>query len=231
MRSFPQSRIPLSQFLWSRGTAARETLRYLDRNGIDAEPLLLKAELSRGQLSPDSGGISVASQHRFLEFAAIETNDSLLGLHVAAEMDLRDAGILFYLAAASTTVAEALEHLARYAGTANEAVHLEISQHQGETVLTVRPIGWYDEPWRQFSEFIALAVIRALNRATNRDFAPSHMTLRAPSELRVEGDPSHLAMPSRVRTDSRQLGVPSTRHGAADNFRGQPPAAYPGGAC
>jgi Arabinose-binding domain of AraC transcription regulator, N-term len=112
MRRVPQSEVPQSPFLWSRGTAASETLRYLDRNGIDAEPLLFKAELSRGQLSPDSGGISVASQHRFLEFAATETNDSLLGLHVAAEMDLRDAGILFYLAAASTTVLEALEHLA-----------------------------------------------------------------------------------------------------------------------
>jgi len=95
---------------------------------------------------PDSDGISLASQHRFLELAAIETNDSLLGLHVAAAMDLRDAGILFYLTAASTTVAEALEHLARYAGTANEAVRLEISQNKGETVLAVRPIGWNDEP-------------------------------------------------------------------------------------
>ena len=180
MRSVPQSEVLQSPFMWSRGTAARETLRYLDRNGIDAEPLLLKAELSRGQLSPDSGGISVASQHRFLEFAAIETNDSLLGLHVAAEMDLRDAGILFYLAAASTTVLEALEHLARYAGTANEAVHLEISQHKGETELALRPIGWYDEPWRQFSEFIALAVIRALNRATNRHFAPSRISFAYP---------------------------------------------------
>src|SRR6516162_1263433 len=180
MRSVPQSEVPQSPFLWSRGTAARETLRYLDRNGIGAEPLLLKAELSRDQLSPESSGISVGSQHRFLELAAIETNDPLLGLHVAAEMDLRDAGILFYLAAASTTVAEALEHLARYAGTANEAVHLEISQHQGETVLAVRPVGWYDEPWRQFSEFIALAVIRALNKATNRVFAPSRMTFAHP---------------------------------------------------
>ena len=70
MRSVPQSDISQSAFLWSRDTAARETLRYLDRNGIDAEPLLVKAELSRGQLSLDSGGISVASQHRFLQFAA-----------------------------------------------------------------------------------------------------------------------------------------------------------------
>ena len=166
MRSVPQSAVPQSPFLWTCGIAARETLRYLDKNGVDAEPLLLKAELSRSQLSEDSGGISVASQHRFLEFAAIETSDSLLGLHVAAEMDLRDAGILFYLAAASATVAEALEHLARYAGTANEAVHLEISQYKGETVLTVRPIDEHDEPRGQFSEFIALAVIRALNRST-----------------------------------------------------------------
>ena len=183
MRSVPQSEVPQSPFLWTCGIAARETLRYLDRNGVDAEPLLLKAELSRSQLSEDSGGISVASKHRFLEFAAIETSDSLLGLHVAAEMDLRDAGILFYLAAASATVAEALEHLARYAGTANEAVHLEISQYKGETVLTVRPIDEHDEPRGQFSEFIALAVIRALNRSTNRDFAPSRMTFAHPRNL------------------------------------------------
>jgi hypothetical protein len=99
-RRFPAQSVSLDARI-----AARETLRYLDRNGVDAEPLLLKAELSRRQLSQDSGGISVASQHLFLEFAAIERNDSLLGLHVAAEMDLRDASILFYLTAASATVA------------------------------------------------------------------------------------------------------------------------------
>ena len=180
MRSVLQSEVPRSPFLWTRGIAARETLRYLDRDGIAAEALLSKAQLSRGQLAQDSDGISVASQHRFLEFAAIETNDPLLGLHVAAEMDLRDAGILFYLAAASATVAEALEHLVRYAGTANEALNLDISRHKRETVLTVRLIGGHDEPRRQFSEFIALAVIRALNRATNRDFAPSRMTFAHP---------------------------------------------------
>ena len=183
MRSVPQGEVADRPFLWTRGVAASETLRYLDKNGVDVEAILSKAQLSRSQLSQDSGGISVASQHRFLEFAAVETNDSLLGLHVAAEMDLRDVGILFYLAAASATVVEALEHLARYAGTANEALHLEISQHQGETVVMLRPIGEHDEPRRQFSEFIALAVIRALNRATNRDFAPSRMTFAHPRNL------------------------------------------------
>jgi len=176
MRNVPPSDAPESPFLWTRGIAARETLRYLDRKEIDAEPLLSKAELSRAQLSQDSGGVSVVSQCRFLEFAATEANDTLLGLHLAAEMDPRDIGILFYLTASSATVADALEHLARYAGTTNEAVLVEISRYKVETVLTVRLALEFEIPRRQFLEFIALEVIRALGRVTNRDFAPSRIT-------------------------------------------------------
>ena len=51
MTSAPESDVPESPFLWTRGIAAREVLRHLDRNGIDAEPLLAKAGLARGQLS------------------------------------------------------------------------------------------------------------------------------------------------------------------------------------
>jgi hypothetical protein len=63
----PQSEISQRAFLWARGSAARETRLYLDRKGIDAEPLLSQADLLRARLTEDSGGISVASQHRFLE--------------------------------------------------------------------------------------------------------------------------------------------------------------------
>ena len=175
MNGVPQSEFTQNPFLWTRGVAARETLRYLDRKGIDAERLLSAARLSR-QLSENPNGISFAAQHRFLELAALEANDSLLGLHVAAGMDLRDAGILFYLAASSATVAEALEDLVRYAGATSEAVRLQLSRRRDETVLTVRPVLAFDEPCRQFSEFSALALIRILRRLTNRDFAPRRIT-------------------------------------------------------
>src|SRR6267142_4032463 len=54
-----------SPLLWTRGIAARETLSYLDRNGIDAEPALFGAGISRRHLSQDDIGLSVASQYRF----------------------------------------------------------------------------------------------------------------------------------------------------------------------
>ena len=176
MRTISRRDIPESPFVWTRGIASRETLRYLDRKGVDAEPLLAKAGLSRGQLSQGDRGVSIASQYRLLELAATETNDPLLGFHLAAEMDLRDAGVLFYLAASSATVSEAVENLARYAGTMSEAVLFETTRDKGETVLAVRVVRARDEPRRQFSEFTALAVLRVLRKQTNRDFVPARMT-------------------------------------------------------
>jgi AraC-like DNA-binding protein len=162
--------------LWTRGTAARETLAHLDRAGVDAEPLLSSAGLSRDQLLQESGGVSAAAQYRLLELAATQSNDPLLGLHLAAEMDLRSAGILFYLAASSASVAEALEHLVRYAATTNEDICPELSRHNGEMILMTRHVHAFDEPCQQFSEFLGLAVVRMLRRLTNRDFVPSRIT-------------------------------------------------------
>ena len=162
--------------LWTRGVAARETLRYLERRGIDTEPALLGAGISRSQLSQDDIGLSVGSQYRFLELAAAEADDSLLGLHVAAEMDVRAVGILFYLTGSSRTVSEALENLARYSQTTNEALVGEISRQKDEVILAVRHLQEFDEPHRQFFELLALWFIRTLQQETNRDFTLSRVT-------------------------------------------------------
>jgi AraC-like DNA-binding protein len=178
VKSLSKTDIEQLPFLWSHGIAARETLKYLDRKGIDATPPLADAGLSRNQLTRKPGGVSAASQHRFLEVAADQADDPLLGLHIAAEMDLRDIGLLYYLQASSATVSDALKRLARYAATASEEISLEIaiSHHEGEALLTFRrmlPIGG---PCRQHSELIALAFNRVLRVLTNRDFAPLRMS-------------------------------------------------------
>jgi AraC-like DNA-binding protein len=175
MRNIFQSDVSQLPFVWTRGIAARETLRYLDRKGIDADQLLSTAELSRAQLTENPSGVSAVSQHRFLELAAAETDDPLLGLHVAAEMDLRELGLLFYLAASSATVGEALEQLAQYAATTTEEIRLEILPKEGEAVLYFHRVLAVDQPVCQQSELAALGLIRALRKMTNRDFSPSRI--------------------------------------------------------
>jgi AraC-like DNA-binding protein len=161
---------------WTQGVAVRETLSYLDRRGINANAALLGAGLSRGQLSRDDNRISVPSLCRFLELAAAEANDSLLGLHVAAEMDARAIGILFYLASSSPTVEKALENLARYSKTANEALIAEISRRKHDVIVAIRHAQEFNELHGQFFEFVALWFVRTLHKETNRDFAPLRMT-------------------------------------------------------
>jgi AraC-like DNA-binding protein len=165
-----------NRLLWTRGVAARETLNYLDRKGIDAESALFAARLSRRKLSRDNIGVSVASQYRFLELAAVEANDQFLGLHVAAEMDLRSIGILFYLTGSAQTVSEALENLAHYSRTTNEAPSVDISRHKDEVILTIRHLQEFDEQHRQFLELTVLWLVRTLHRQTNRRFHPVRVT-------------------------------------------------------
>src|SRR5215472_17303137 len=171
-----RKRVGLAEPLSGRGYVDRETLSYLDRRGIDAESALSGARISRRQLSQDDVGLSVASQYRFLELAAAEANDQLLGLHVAAEMDIRAFGILFYLTESAPTVSEALENLARYSRTTNEALAVEISRQKDEVILAVRHVQEFDELYRQFFELLALWFVRTLHKETNRDFTLLRVT-------------------------------------------------------
>ena len=167
----PSEKNSESRFLWTRGVAAREALRYLELHGRNADPLLSRAGLSRSAVLDEDTGISTISQYRFLELAAKELDDGLLGLHLAEQMDLRNVGLLFYISSASSTVLEALSNLSKYAVTSNEDVRVDLFQKKDEIVLCSRTIS-AQEPHRQYSELVALAMIRALSRATNRDIIP-----------------------------------------------------------
>ena len=203
--------------LWTRGVAARETLSYLDRRGIDAEPALIGAGLSRYQLSQADIGVSAAAQYRFLELAAAEANDSLLGLHVAAEMDLRALGILFYLTEASQTVLEALENLARYSATTNEALVVEISRHKDEVILAIRHMQQFDEPHGQFCELLALWFTRTLHKETKPRFRPAARNVHPRPKRRAEGVSPPVAVSCRLRSSGRQLGPTPACHGPVDS--------------
>ena len=60
-------------------------------------------------------------------------------------MDLRAIGLLFYLTGSAPTVAEALENLARYSRTTNEALVVEISRQKDEVILAIRHVQEFDE--------------------------------------------------------------------------------------
>ena len=60
-------------------------------------------------------------------------------------MDIRSIGLLFYLTGSAPTVSEALENLARYSRTTNEALVVEISRQKDEVILAIRHVQEFDE--------------------------------------------------------------------------------------
>src|SRR5262249_52837619 len=92
--------------------------------GIEVEPLLAKAGLARHQIQDRSVRIRVQQQIEFLDLVAQAVDDPFLGVHLAQTCDLREFGLLYYVAASSKTLGDALRRSARYTSVANEGLSL-----------------------------------------------------------------------------------------------------------
>jgi AraC-like DNA-binding protein len=112
------------------GLASRLALEELRHRKIEPEPLLAQARLSAAGLA-DRTRISVASQIRFLELVSSATGDDCIGLTLAKSFDLRETGMLYYVAASSHRLGDALSRLERYVRLGNEA--LVVTLRQGNT--------------------------------------------------------------------------------------------------
>src|SRR5262249_4242082 len=102
--------------------------------GIVLEPLLRSAGLSVSQINRKHMRISVASQIRVLELAAQPLKDPLLGFRLARDAELRQIGLLYYVAASSETLGDALDRVQRYSSIANAGVVLKCSGARNFTI-------------------------------------------------------------------------------------------------
>ncbi len=115
------------------GLLARLAVARLESRGINVSPLLAEAGVSRSSLQ-HRHRIPAIGQIELLRLASRAIGDDWLGLTLAAEFDLREMGMLYYVAASSQSLREALQRLERYARLANEAVTIRV---QSEQVLRV----------------------------------------------------------------------------------------------
>jgi AraC-like DNA-binding protein len=93
--------------------------------GINLPPLLRRAGLTVHDIENESVPLRVTTQIKCLNLVGEALGDRLLGFHVARSMDLRRGGLLYYVAASSGVLGEALQRIARYSSMVNEGIRLE----------------------------------------------------------------------------------------------------------
>lgn len=107
------------------GSLTRLAYTHAKSHGIDPKLLLRQANLTPDQIANPDLRLQVADQIKFLNLVAGALRDDLLGFHLAQTVDLRELDFLYYVAASSGTLGDALERLARYSSIANEGVALK----------------------------------------------------------------------------------------------------------
>jgi AraC-like DNA-binding protein len=165
------------------GVAAREALALLRRHNIATAPLLLRAGLSEQGLAraaDESAGVaqrvSAIGQCRFLDYAAEAMNDSAFGLHLARQIDPRDAGLYFYVGSAAGDLAEALGLFSRYSRIVNEAFRQKLTQRSDDVAIESEFVGLPKYAARQNMEFVVAGIRTALRTITGHNVTPANVT-------------------------------------------------------
>ena len=152
--------------------ATRLAARRLREAGITLEPLLTNAGLSIGQIDEQDTPIGVSSQIKFLELAAEALKDQLLGFRLARDGDLRLMGLLYYTAASSETLSEALARVQRYSSIVNAGIALRCFRSSNFTIaLRYTGVARHSDR-KHHMEFLVTVLIRVCRVLTDRRLAP-----------------------------------------------------------
>ena len=156
------------------GAIARLAYAGARRAGIEPKPLLQKAGLTHQQINDRGARLTVQQQIEFLNVAAKALGDEFLGFHLAQLPDLRELGLLFYVAASSETLGDALRRAARYSTIANEGVSLKFIEGR-DLRMVFNYVGVARHRDRHQIEFLMTALIRLCRRLTNVQITPSRV--------------------------------------------------------
>jgi AraC-like DNA-binding protein len=156
------------------GGIARLVSARMRELGIQLIPLLSGAGLTVAQIDNPSARLKVRSQIKFLELSAAASQDDFLGFHLARDFDLREIGLLYYVLASSTIVADALHKAERYSGIVNEGISLRFSERH-ETAISLSYVGVERRSDRHQIEFWLTTLVRVCRQLTNRRLVPSHI--------------------------------------------------------
>ncbi len=147
------------------GALTRLAYAHAKAAGVDVVPILKKAHMTLLQIEDPGARLKVRDQINFLNLVASNLQDELLGFRLALKADLRETGWLYYVAASSEMMSEALQRAVRYSSIVNEGISLRYAD-KGDVAITVRYVGVGRHFDRHQIEFIMAVLVRMCRQLT-----------------------------------------------------------------
>ena len=158
------------------GAVARLAYARARQSAVELKPLLMQAGLTELEVEDPDVRLAVQRQIRFLNVVANGLGDECLGFHLAQLPDLRELGLLFYVAASSETLGDALQRAARYSSVVNEGVSI-LYLKGGDIRLVVEYVGVARHSDRHQIEFLMALLLRLCRQLSGRQVKPNRVRL------------------------------------------------------
>ena len=158
------------------GNIARAAYARAKQAGLDVGPLLTEAHLTIEQVEDPNVRIGVRNQIRLVNLIAAELPDEFLGIHLALNVELREMGLLYYVAASSETLGQAMQRLARYSSIQNEGVLIKYREGN-EIAIGFEYVNVGRSQDRQQIECFVALLVRAGRHFSNLRISPAVITL------------------------------------------------------
>lgn len=157
------------------GGLARFACAHAQAIGIAPAPLLAHAGLTEQQIADRGARVGVHHQIKFLSLVADAVADADFGFHLGLIPDLRELGLLYYVAASSDNLRDALRRTARYCAVVNEGLALGYREGR-EIVLAFDYAGVPRHLDRHQMEICVTLVMRLCRQLTGRRVAARRLT-------------------------------------------------------
>ena len=168
------------------GFAARQAIAVLRKRNIEVAPLLRRVGLSERDVDNRQRRISADAQVKLLECAAEALGDSAFGLHLAQRVNLREAGLLFYVTSTARTIGETLPLYERYCRIVNEAARVKSLPIQNGVIVEFNFVGLSRHHFRQNAEFVLAANLKAMRENVGRNIRPIRVTFAHPRNSHLQ---------------------------------------------
>jgi AraC-like DNA-binding protein len=151
--------------------AARPALAALVARGIDPEPALRAARLSRQALMQVENRLPHDAVELFWEQAASAAGERSFGVHVAETLPKGSCDLIDYLAAVSATVGEGVARLTHYIRLYfdHSDVHLVIEPRHARLISRAANAA------RQYDEFIVTTLLERSRQASGKHWFPERV--------------------------------------------------------
>src|SRR6476620_4985046 len=158
------------------GGLSRLAIARLESAGVPVAPLLSRVGLTAELIADPEERLSVQSQIRLLDEAAIALKDDCLGFTLARDFDPSELGLLYYVMASSQTLGDGLKRVARYSQITNEA--LVVRYREGNRlIISLSYSGVPRHSDRHQIEFCMFGVLRICRMLTGQNIVPQHFSI------------------------------------------------------